>query len=193
MNFLSDFILLLKARYPLVYIVTPEEERIEYIIKYSTKKYLSRACYTWDFIDGYKGNPNDAGFAARNPLEALELPEKLTSETGAVFILKDYDNFLKDFSIIRKLKNLSKSLKTQPKNIIIVSPELVVPDSLKDLITIVEFPLPSYQEIFDELTRLVTSLQQPITDKTIGNLTVACQGLSMERIRRVLSKIIVVK
>jgi SpoVK/Ycf46/Vps4 family AAA+-type ATPase len=190
MNFLSDFILLLKARYPLVYIVTPEEERIEYIIKYSTKKYLSRACYTWDFIDGYKGNPNDAGFAARNPLEALELPEKLTSETGAVFILKDYDNFLKDFSIIRKLKNLSKSLKTQPKNIIIVSPELVVPDSLKDLITIVEFPLPSYQEIFDELTRLVTSLQQPITDKTIGNLTVACQGLSMERIRRVLSKII---
>ena len=119
MNFLSDFILLLKARYPLIYIVTSEEERVEYLLKYSTKKYLARTCYSWDFIDGYKGNPNDIGFAARNPLEALNLPDKLTPETGAIFILKDYDNFLKDFSVIRKLKNLGKTLKTQPKNIII--------------------------------------------------------------------------
>lgn len=190
MNFLSDFILLLKARYPLIYILTSEEERVEYLLKYSTKKYLSRAYYSWDFIDGYKGNPNDAGFASRNPIEALDLPGKLTPETGAVFILKDYDNFLKDFSIVRKLKNLSKSLKTQPKNIIIISSELVIPDSLKEFITVVEFPLPSYDEIFEELTRLVKSLQQTVSPKTVGNLAVACQGLSMERIRRVLSKII---
>lgn len=190
MNFLSDFILLLKARYPLIYIVTSEEERVEYLLKYSTRKYLSRTCYSWDFIDGYKGNPNDIGFAARNPLEALNLPDKLTPETGAIFILKDYDNFLKDFSIIRKLKNLGKTLKTQPKNIIIVSSELTLPDSLKELVTIVEFPLPSYQEIFDELNRLVKSLQQSVKDETINKLTSACQGLSMERIRRVLSKII---
>jgi len=104
MNFLSDFILLLKARYPLIYVVTAEEERIEYLLKYSTKKYLSRAYYSWDFVEGYKGNPNDTGFATKNPLEALELPDKLTPETGAVFVLKDYDNFLKDFSVIRKLK-----------------------------------------------------------------------------------------
>lgn len=190
MNFLSDFILLLKARYPLIYIVTSEEERVEYLLKYSTRKYLARTCYSWDFIDGYKGNPNDIGFAARNPLEALNLPDKLTPETGAIFILKDYDNFLKDFSIIRKLKNLGKTLKTQPKNIIIVSSELALPDSLKELVTIVEFPLPSYQEIFDELNRLVKSLQQSVKDETINKLTSACQGLSMERIRRVLSKII---
>jgi SpoVK/Ycf46/Vps4 family AAA+-type ATPase len=190
MNFLSDFILLLKARYPIIYIVTSEEERVEYLLKYSTKKYLARTCYSWDFIDGYKGNPNDIGFAARNPLEALNLPDKLTPETGAIFILKDYDNFLKDFSVTRKLKNLGKTLKTQPKNIIIVSSELALPDSLKELVTIVEFPLPSYQEIFDELNRLVKSLQQSVNEEIINKLTSACQGLSMERIRRVLSKII---
>ena len=68
-----------------------------------------------NFIDGYQGNPNDTGFAARNPLEALELIEKLTPETPAVFVLRDYDNFLKDLSVTRKIKNLSKTLKTQPK------------------------------------------------------------------------------
>ena len=190
MSFLNDFVLLLKARYPIIYISTYEEERIEYIIKYCTKKYVSRAYYSWDFIDGYQGNPNDTGFAARNPLEALELIEKLTPETPAVFVLRDYDNFLKDLSVTRKIKNLSKTLKTQPKNIIIISNEVNIPDSLKEIITVVDFPLPSYSEIQEELKRLMDSIKQEISTKDISSLTLACQGLSLERIRRVLSKII---
>ena len=78
MNFLNEFVLLLKARYPIIYISTNEEERIEYLIKYCAKKYVVRTYYSWDFVDGYQGNPNDTGFAARNPLEALDLIEKLT-------------------------------------------------------------------------------------------------------------------
>jgi len=190
MSFLNDFVLLLKARYPIIYITTYEEERIEYIIKYCTKKYVSRAYYAWDFIDGYQGNPNDTGFAARNPLEALELIEKLTPETPAVFVLRDYDNFLKDLSVTRKIKNLSKTLKTQPKNIIIISNEVNIPDPLKEIITVVDFPLPSYSEIQEELKRLMDSIKQEISIKDISSLTIACQGLSLERIRRVLSKII---
>ena len=190
MSFLNDFVLLLKARYPIIYISTYEEERVEYIIRYCVKKYVSRTFYSWDFIDGYQGNPNDIGFALKNPLEALELVEKLTSETASIFILKDYDNFLKDLSIIRKLKNLSRTLKTQPKNIVIVSSEVNIPDTLREYITLIEFPLPSYNEILDELNRLMTSLQQDISEDILFNIATACQGLSLERIRRVLSKVI---
>ena len=190
MNFLNEFVLLLKARYPIIYISTTEEERIEYLIRYCTKKYVARTYYAWDFVEGYQGNPNDIGFAARNPLEALDLTEKLTPETAAVFVLKDYDNFFKDFSIVRKLKNLSKTLKTQPKNIIIISSELNIPDSLKEIVTVLKFPLPTYSEILEELNRLTTSIQQEIDEATLYNITTACQGLSLERIRRVLSKII---
>lgn len=190
MSFLNEFVLLLKARYPIIYISTYEEERLEYIIKYCTKKYVSRTYYSWDFVDGYQGNPNDVGFAAKNPLEALELIEKLTPETASVFVLKDYDNFLKDLSIIRKLKNLSRSLKTQPKNLIIISPEVNIPDTLREFVTLIEFPLPTYNEINEELLRLMTSLKQDISDDLLLSLTTACQGLSLERIRRVLSKVI---
>ena len=190
MNFLNEFVLLLKARYPIIYISTNEEERIEYLIKYCAKKYVARTYYSWDFVDGYQGNPNDKGFAARNPLEALDLIDKLTPETASLFVLKDYDNFLKDFSVVRKLKNLSRSLKTQPKNIIIVSSEINIPDSLKEFVTLLEFPLPSYSEILEELNRLLSSLQQEIDPTTLNNIATACQGLSLERIRRVLSKVI---
>jgi len=190
MSFLNELVLLLKARYPIIYISTYEEERLEYIIKYCTKKYVSRTYYSWDFVDGYQGNPNDTGFAAKNPLEALELIEKLTPETASVFVLKDYDNFLKDLSIIRKLKNLSRSLKTQPKNIIIISPEVNIPDTLREFVTLIDFPLPTYSEINEELFRLMTSLKQDVSDELLLSLTTACQGLSLERIRRVLSKVI---
>jgi len=190
MNFLNEFVLLLKARYPIIYIATNEEERLEYLIKYCAKKYVVRTYYSWDFVDGYQGNPNDTGFAARNPLEALDLIDKLTPETASLFVLKDYDNFLKDFSIVRKLKNLSRSLKTQPKNIIIISSEINIPDSLKEFITLLQFPLPTYSEILEELNRLISSLQQEIDPLTVNKIATACQGLSLERIRRVLSKVI---
>ena len=190
MSFLNDFSLLLKARYPIIYICTNEEERIEYLIRYCAKKSVNRTYYSWDFIGGYQGNPNDKGFAAQNPLEALDLIDKLTPETASLFVLKDYDNFLKDFSVTRKLKNLSKSLKTQPKNIIIIAPEVNIPDSLKEYITLLEFPLPNFNEILEELNRLTSSIQQEISQEVLYSVALACQGLSLERIRRVLSKII---
>ena len=190
MNFLNDLVLLLKSRYPIIYICTNEEERIEYLIRYCAKKYMSRTYNSWDFVEGYQENPNDSGFAARNPLEALELIEKLTPETPALFVLKDYDNFLKDFSVTRKLKNISRKLKTEPKNVIIISSEVNIPDSLKEYITLLEFPLPNYSEILEELNRLISSMQKDVSASTVTSLAITCQGLSLERIRRVLSKVI---
>ena len=126
----------------------------------------------------------------RNPLQALELVDKLTANTPALFILKDFDSFLNDVSILRKLKNLSRLLKTQPKNIIIISPEINIPRTLQEIFTLVDFVLPTAEEINKELNRLLKSLNQPVSDELLENLTRSCQGLSLERIRRVLSKII---
>ena len=126
----------------------------------------------------------------KNPLEALELISKVTPNIAAIFVLKDYDNFLKDFTIVRRLKNLSRSLKTQTKNIVIVSSVVNIPESLKEFVTLIEFPLPTYVEILEELNRLLFSLQHEIKISTLRNIATASQGLSLERIRRVLSKII---
>ena len=54
MKFSQELNLLLKARYPLIYISTFEEERVEYTIQKTLREYQTRSIYTWDFIDGYK-------------------------------------------------------------------------------------------------------------------------------------------
>jgi len=190
MKFTSELALFLKARYPIIYINTIEEDRVEYIIRKNIKTNLNRSIYSWDFIDGYTNNPNNQGFAKRNPLQALELIERLNAETPALFLLKDFNRFLTDLSISRKLRNISRILKLQPKTIIIVGSELTIPKELQELITVLEFQLPLEDEINQELTRLINSLNLQITPELLKNLTQACQGLSLERIRRVLSKII---
>ena len=108
MSFNDEFELLLLARYPLIYVPTREEERVEMAIAQSAKRQGNRGVYIWDFVEGYQGNPTDAGFGRRNPLQALELVEKLPATVPAVFILRDYHRFLEDVAIARKLRNLAR-------------------------------------------------------------------------------------
>jgi len=190
MKFNDELALFLKARYPIIYINTIEEDRVEYVIRKNVKTNLNRSIYTWDFVDGYTNNPNNEGFAKRNPLQALELVERLNAETPALFLLKDFNRFLTDLSISRKLRNISRILKLQPKTIIIIGSDLTIPKELQDLVTVIEFQLPLEDEINQELNRLVNSLNIKVDSQLFESLTRACQGLSLERIRRVLSKII---
>ena len=126
----------------------------------------------------------------RQPLQALEFVEKLTVDNPAIFVLKDFNKFSRDITISRKLRNLARLLKTQPKTIIIVASEIDIPEEIRELITILDFNLPDVNEIRQELNRLLELLNQNLENDDLESLVRSCQGLSIERIRRVLSKII---
>nr|YP_010443542.1 Ycf46 [Gonyostomum semen]UTE94429.1 Ycf46 [Gonyostomum semen] len=190
MTFSDELILLLKARYPLIYVSTQEEDRLEYIIRKSVQNLLSRGIFTWDFVDGYSLNVNSNNIAKRNPLQALEFIETFVPETANVFILKDFQKFFNDIAVSRKLRNLVRLLKIQPKTIIIIASNITIPEELRDIITIIQFKLPQLDEIKNELEKLLKSLNQEIDYKFFELLAQACQGLSLERIRRVLAKTI---
>jgi len=186
MSFRTEFELLLRARYPLLYVPTPEEERVEVAIA-DCAKAVERPSYTWDFVDGYQGNPNFAGEARRNPLQALEFVEQLSA---GVAVLRDFHRFLEDVSVARKLRNLARSLKAKPVNVAIVSPEIAIPPDLSEVLTVVDFPLPTADEIRAELQRLLSPLSQTLREPTLDELVRAARGLSLERIRRVLGRAI---
>ncbi|NJR65714.1 MAG: AAA family ATPase [Leptolyngbyaceae cyanobacterium CRU_2_3] len=190
MSFNDEFELLLRARYPLIYIPTQEEERVETAIAHSAKQQGNRSLYIWDFVDGYQGNPNDAGFGRRNPLQALEFVEKLPATVSAIFVLRDFHRFLEDVSVARKLRNLARLLKSQPKNLVILSPQITIPEDLGEVLTVLEFPLPHIPEIQTELERLFSATGHILDPRLLDEVARSCQGLSMERIRRVLAKAI---
>lgn len=190
MSFTEEFSLLLRARYPLIYIPTREEERIEAAIAHCARNEGNRAVYVWDFVDGYQGNPNDIGFGKRNPLQALEFLEKLPATAAAVLVLRDFHRFLEDVAVARKLRNLVRLLKSQPKTIVLVSPQLSIPEDLSEVLTVLEFPLPTAADIRIEVERLLAGTGQTLESRVLDALVRSCQGLSIERIRRVISRAI---
>ncbi|MGB3788878.1 MAG: AAA family ATPase [Phormidesmis sp.] len=193
MRFKDELSLLVRSRYPLIYIPTREEERAERAVADCAQSLgsgngSSRSIYTWDYVDGYQGNPTDNGFARRNPLQALELIEKIPASAAALFVLRDFHRFLEDIAISRKLRNLLKLLKSQPKNVIILAAELTIPSELSSAITVLEFPLPDVGEIRTEVERLLSATGSSLSPRDTDELVRSCQGLAMERIRRVLAR-----
>ena len=195
MNFEADLHLTLRARYPLIYIPSAEEERVEGVIT-NVGKSLGRSIFVWDFVEGYESNPTDIGQGKRNPLQALEFVDKIPK--GAVFILRDFDRFLDDVAIARKLKNLARKLKSESKNIVVLASQINIPDSLSEFFAILEFPLPNPDELRSEIEQIIRSLNSSnnpqnnlqMDKSAINDLVRAGQGLSLERIRRVLAKAI---
>ena len=187
MSFRDEFELLLRARYPLIYISTYEEERVEAAIAACAQQVGNRSFYTWDFVDGYQGNPNDVGFAKRNPLQALEFVEKVPPSVGAIFVLRDFHRFLEDIAIARKLRNLARLLNAQPKNLVLLSPRIAIPDDLSEVLTIVEFPLPVAADIRHDIEQMLRAANCHLEAPVVEDLVRSCQGLSIQRIRRVLT------
>ncbi len=185
MDFASELDLLIRARYPLIYVVTAEEERAEQAIAQVAR----RMVYCWDFVEGYQQEGVDAGTARSNPLQALEFVERARPETQAIFLLRDFHRFLEDISVGRKLRNLARRLRSQAKTIVILAPRLVVPLDLAEEMTVLEFSLPGAGEIDQEVQKLLGE-RNTLSGAEREELVKACQGLSLNRIRQVLAKAI---
>lgn len=188
MTFIKEFNLLLKARYPIIYASSFEEERLEYSIRQALEIMLVKSVYTWDFVEGYNRNLTNNKFASKNPLQALEFIENFSANSSTIFILKDFDKFLSDVIILRKIKNLFSPLKNQQKTVIILASKIEIPKELSNYITLIEFLLPNNKEIKEELLRLSVSLKKQFDNDFLTKLTRACQGLTIEQVRRILSK-----
>ncbi|CCP38037.1 ATPase, AAA family (plastid) [Chondrus crispus] len=189
MYFEDKLKLLLSSRHFLIYIFTNEEERLENTVNKIAKNEYPSNVYYWDFIDGFQNNPNYAEKSRRNPLQALHLVESLDTSIPSIFIFKDFHVFINDTSIIRKIKNLFRKLKNSKIHILITSSEIQVPQLLRDIITVVEFPLPNEEEIAIELERIF-SVMKTVPYVKIEDLAIAYKGMSIELIRRSITKLI---
>nr|YP_063508.1 Ycf46 [Gracilaria tenuistipitata var. liui]Q6B952.1 RecName: Full=Uncharacterized AAA domain-containing protein ycf46 [Gracilaria tenuistipitata var. liui]AAT79583.1 conserved hypothetical plastid protein [Gracilaria tenuistipitata var. liui] len=192
MSFKNNLKLLLSTQNVLIYILNSEEERLEYKIHLMIRQNIKKTIYCWNFIDGYYNNPNYLNKAIRNPLQAIEFIEQLNFPTSTIFFLKDFHVFINDISVIRKIKNLSRFLKQANSSIIISASEMQVPSLLKDFITVLEFPLPNYEEINLELHRLfkIMNVDSSIYSEYFHDLTLAYRGFSIEKIRISIAKLL---
>lgn len=193
MNFEDQLDIYLRARFPLVVMVTTEEERALSLIK-SLCEQTQRALLAWDSADGFMWltQSNTTPPTAKDPLTALEQVDKYTTP-NTVFILKDFHDAWNNPIIKRKLRSVSQHLKFTRKYIFITTPDSQMPDELKDETVLIEFPLPKMAEMEDVLNKLVKTpgVKNKLTPLGQEKLLQASLGLTASQAQRVFAKAIV--
>ncbi len=196
-HLVSELDLMIRARYPVVYLVSPEEEPAEeLLVRVADRTDPARQLYIWDLVKGWEDTGEDRG----SVMGALGRVARAATEEDAIFILRDLHFVLrqagseKNAPIIRELKNLSRALKRSRKLLVLLSHTLEIPADLAEDITVMDMPLPSSPEI-SRLIDLYIAPDKLKLGSALGReqLVKACQGLSRERIRRVLARALAAK
>jgi hypothetical protein len=190
---------LIRARYPIVYLVTWEEDRALHIllkIARAQKKNIA----VWTSTDGMRTIEVASDLRAmhdkgRKPLEALNAV--LQDAQPCVYVLKDFHPYLDDPVVMRHLRDLCHALKRSYKTVVLLSPKLELPFELQKSVAIVDLPVPGrevMESLFDELIRDVTAARKAtvtLSPKDRDRLVSAVLGLTLDEAERVFAQSLV--
>ena len=180
--------LLIRARTPLIWIRSSEEERVQELLEQSSKRMNPRRLAIWDYIQGLQGIINSQGVGARQPMAVLQWLQKIESSNPTTLLVKDFHRFCEDAGIARMLKNLSSELRKTPHNIILSSGAWTPPNDLDDSLTILDLPLPKQPELKTLLNNIADASGSSLENEVLEELTRACSGLSEARVRQVAAR-----
>ncbi|MCA9539535.1 MAG: AAA family ATPase [Myxococcales bacterium] len=181
---------LIRARYPIIYVASSEEERVEHALREISGRVNKRTAHPrkllfWSITEGFTG---DAEFDVKDPIKALDLIIKY--EEGAVIALRDFHPYLKDPVVVRRLRDCHRAFKEseKPKNVLLVSPTLKVPTELEKEMVVVDFALPDRGELRALLEQFRGAYKLAHDEEAIDRYTEAALGLTYDEANHVLAK-----
>ena len=194
--------ILIRARYPILYIVSAEEGRVlETVLEVAQRR--KKKVFEWSVTSGIVPAstsiqlPKNRTSPTKDPLLALD--HVIDQVEPAVFLFKDFHPFLtkSNYAVIRKLKEIAQHLKNSFKTIILVSPVVELPLEVEKEITLLTFPLPSREElsllldhILDDV-RASAPIQIDLEPESRERLLQAALGLTLGEAENVFAKILV--
>ena len=165
----NDIEFLMRARYPLIYILSSEEKRVEDAVravvarrdeKTRKERKETTKVYTWSITEGVRVGGEQQG-DSRDPLKALQFVLDANKDERAVFLFRDLHPFYGKggaggAEVVRRLRDLARALKLQRKTVFLISPMLAIPPEAEKEIAVVEYPLPDLLEIGKILDSVIT-------------------------------------
>jgi len=202
MDFQRELETLIRARYPILYVVTSEETRLQNAIVAVAGR-RQKKVFEWSYSTGVVPagtsiqSQKGRNTATKDPLVALD--QVIDQIEPAIFLFKDFHPFLtkNNFAVIRKLKDIAIHLKNSFKTIILISPMLELPSELDKEVTVLSFPLPTRQDLRGLLDGIVEDVKNvrevsiDLDEAGRERLLQAALGLTWSEAENVFAKIIV--
>jgi SpoVK/Ycf46/Vps4 family AAA+-type ATPase len=198
--------ILIRAKYPLIYILSWEERRIEAMLARIANRIKNpqRRLYAWTVTSGVMTadtvSPVEVDPGARSALQVLDHIEN--SREAALYLLKDFHPFLgsqtpPEPAVVRKVRDLVQPLKESQKTVLFLSPVLRLPPELEKEIALVDFSLPTLEELEGALDRVARSarsqggLRLKLSKEEREQILQAAQGLTVSEAENVFAKSVV--
>jgi MoxR-like ATPase len=202
MNFQTELEILIRARYPILYVISSEELRVQNTVVEIAKK-RQKKVFEWTYSSGIVPagtsiqSQKNRNTATKDPLAALD--QVIEQVEPAIFLFKDFHPFLSknNFAIIRKLKDIALHLKNSFKTIVLISPVMEIPAELDKEITVINFPQPTKEDLGEMLDKIIAEIgdrkqvQIDLDDQGRDRLLQAALGLTLGEAENVFAKIIV--
>lgn len=148
---------LIRARYSLIWITSPEENRVEEALKRLCMEREMRL-EVWSITEGFKTVANGQGTRdVKDPMKAID--HVLRAEGRALFVLRDFHPFLKEPAVVRRLRDAATELRKTKKSLLVLSPVTKVPPELeKSISAVLDWDLPNRAEIEAAARKVLPSL-----------------------------------
>ena len=188
-SILQDLSRLILSKASIVYIISDEEDRVEGLLKELTGTFQPKPkLFVWNPFRGLVGE-NERIENSNSPLEALDKVMQRAEQT--LFLFEGLHLSMKtDLSVVRKLKDVHRSLRNRYSTLFIIAPYAIVPEELRRDITLYELPMPDADEVGRTLAEVISanphaqkiteSLTPELKDRTVK----AALGLSLDQVAR---------
>src|SRR5512138_2533079 len=196
-RFVQELDVLVRARYPLVYLVTFEEQRAEAILAELAEAH-GKALLGWSVSKGFRriggARTQAAPEGAREPLEAISAIGKLAEPS--LVVLEDFHPYLADPAVVRALRELGHALKSTYTTVVLLSPTLVMPPEIEKEVSVLDVPLPDYRDLLQLLKEIVGVVRQgnrarvELTKEDADALVKAALGLTLAEAENAFAKAI---
>ncbi|MEU7999332.1 AAA family ATPase [Micromonospora sp. NPDC049060] len=179
---------MLKARFPVLYVESSEEQRVVAevctVARDATLVRTPRAVWTWSLTTGLVQPDGVARKGTTDPDDALAAVLRL--DHPSVLIFKDLHPAHGSSDrpgtpgVVRRLRDVVAAFKAGPvpRTLVLVSPVLHIPVELEKDVTIVDFPLPTETEIRRVLDGMIAA------NSAGGRIRIALDDLGRERLAK---------
>lgn len=172
------------ARYPLIYVQTPEEDRVLAGLTETLKVRMPDGkLVTWSSVDGLQPG-GDAETV--DPVTAIQT--LLKKPQPGFYVMKNLDAFLDRPDVVRALRNAYYALAEKGETfIVLVSPVNALPESLAKEVFLLNLPLPTPQELSEGVAAVGAVYPGvDVPEELHDKIGLALRGLTLKEAEHVL-------
>lgn len=183
MNLKEEILSYYNSKYPFVYVITFEEDRVFSVLSEISSE-LKIPLEVWS------ASSKNNKFVKEEPVfSILSLFEQLATENQKrILLLKDFHIFISHPVVMRMMRDIVHILAGKGSVVIITSPVFEMPSEISKDVAVIDLPLPSFSELREVFNRVLVERATVFPEEFVETIIRASRGLTLMEAYRVFNR-----